>query len=302
MFAYEVKNIIVGTNENANPANGLILKSTDGDINQLPFNGYMITGVGEPETCPDSCVCVYVEPDFDEYSLTGNLKPIIGFQPDYHFVQFSDEFMKESGIPKDVFYYFKSLKVFAYEGEELVLDGNSKNWVKGIFFKAVTCPEECTKAKDDEQVVAIVSEKLNFETNEWEKVLPVIDEYTVKEPTEQKLFMGDWIGAGEQSHWEFTKITNGSTIDFGSAFPADIYNMIGLFAEDEPHIKVISCKVDGVSYESIVEKKSEKIDDLYPFFVFAKNEFGTVFGEYEVVLNVDGITFTYTIKLEPGED
>ena len=124
----------------------------------------------------------------------------------------------------------------------------------------------------------------------------------MKEPTEQKLFKGYWISAGEQSHWEFTKITNGSTIDFGSAFNTDIYEKRGLFAEDEPHIKVISCKVDGVSYESGVDKPSEKIDDLYPFFVFAEGESGVVFGEYEVVLNVDGITFTYTINLRSGEE
>ena len=55
------------------------------------------------------------------------MKPIIGFYPDYHFVQFSDEFMKESGVPKNVFDYFKSLKVFAYEGEEFISSGDSVN-------------------------------------------------------------------------------------------------------------------------------------------------------------------------------
>ena len=67
MFAYEVKNIKIDTKEDSFPANGLILKSTDGDINQLPFNGYMITRGDEPEICPDSCVCIYVALDFDEY-------------------------------------------------------------------------------------------------------------------------------------------------------------------------------------------------------------------------------------------
>ena len=41
-------------------------------------------------------------------------------------------------------------KIFAYEGEEFISNDDSVNWAKGIFFKAVTCPEECTKAKDDE--------------------------------------------------------------------------------------------------------------------------------------------------------
>lgn len=301
MFAYEVKNIMVGTIGNQLPANGLILKSTEGDINQLPFSGYMMSLESAPEACPDSCVCVYVVPDLDEYQETGNFKPIIGFQPEYNFIQFSDEFMEQAGFPKDALDYFKSLKVFAYEGEELVSNDDSVNWAKGIFLKAVTCPEECTKAKDGEQVVAIVSEVLNSETNEWEKVTPVIQEYTVIEPKEQELFYGNWISGGEQSHWEFTKISNGSTFDFGTKFDSEIYTHVGLFAENDPHIKVISCKVDGVSYESEAHKPSEKIDDLYPFFVFATSHGESVYGEYEVVLNVDGIRFTYTIDLQVGE-
>jgi len=174
MFAYEVKNIVVGHPSNSIPANGIILKSTDEETNPLPFSGFVASMTQYVSPSPDNCVLVYVAPDVVAYQQTGELKPIIGYETEYHFVQFSDEMM--SDFPKDALDYFKSLKVFAYEGKELVSVDDSESLVKGIFFKAVTRPEECTRAKDGESVVAILSEEFNDETGEWVKLSPSIVE------------------------------------------------------------------------------------------------------------------------------